>query len=312
MDKDLSITKHNDLITAGYRLTLTEMQIVLYGASLINPIKNEFPRVYEIDVKQFAKLFNRDHGDVYNQVKDAIMSNFWEREFTFQDQYETDRDGNTVRTRMRWITTVKYSDKTGFLKVFFNPEIQKYLHSLKHNFTSYYIKQVSQFKRFYSIRFYEIAIMYLNKSQVGKAVFNLDIADLKDILEVKEKYKRFCDLKSKVLESSRKEINKHSDIRLSYEVIKQGRSPKKIKFTVTRKANINNHFDSSRGLLEQNIQINPATIEKANQLLSKSGLRWDIYDLEQQFYEFAQKKGKPQNIDKAFLGFVQHKIKIGH
>ena len=131
MASSFSITKHNDLITSAYRLTLTEMQIVLYGISLVNPVDDKFPRTYEINIKKFSEMFNRKHSQVYRDVKDAIMKRFWDREFTFHDKYETNRLGELVRARVKWVTTVKYSDKAGFIKIYFNPEIEEYLHNLK-------------------------------------------------------------------------------------------------------------------------------------------------------------------------------------
>ena len=123
MKKSFCVTKHNDLITSAYRLTLTEMQIVLYGISLINPIDNKFPRTYEINMSTFSKMFNKHIKNTYRDVKEAIMKRFWEREFTFKDKYETNKLGELVRARVKWVTTVKYSDKAGFIKIYFNPEI---------------------------------------------------------------------------------------------------------------------------------------------------------------------------------------------
>ena len=106
MSDSFSITKHNDLITSAYRLTLTEMQIILYGVSLVNPTDGKFPRSYEINIKKFGDMFNRNHCEIYNDVKEAIMKRFWEREFTFHDKYETNLLGETVRARVKWVTTV--------------------------------------------------------------------------------------------------------------------------------------------------------------------------------------------------------------
>lgn len=308
MESKLTVTKHNDLITASYRLTLTEMQIILYGASLINPIADEFPRTYEIDIKRFSRMFQREHNDVYGAVKTAIMSRFWEREFTFQDQYEKDKQGNKVRTRVRWITTVKYSDEVGFIKIFFNPEIQPYLHKLKKNFTSYYIEQVSKLKRFYSVRFYEISLMNLNKSTKLKSIFKMELKEIREIFEVNKKYKRFCDLKSRVLEPSRKEINKHSDITLNYEVIKRGRTPHEIKFTVTKKKPPKEQQISFDGSTETPKKIGQKTLEKAKKMTIEARTGWDFYVIEQQFYDFIKTKGAPDNLDGAFIGFVKKKI----
>jgi len=35
---------------------------------------------------------------------------------------------------------------------------------------------------------------------------------------------------------------------------------------------------------------------------------WDIYAIEQQFYDYIRKKGQPESIEGAFLGFVKKKV----
>ena len=304
-----SITKHNDLITSAYRLSLTEMQIILYGVSLVNPVDGKFPRSYEINIKKFGEMFNRSHKDIYSEVKEAIMKRFWEREFTFHDKYETNRIGELVRARVKWVTTVKYSDKAGFIKIFFNPEIEDYLHNLKASFTTYYITQVSKFRRFYSVRFYEISVMYLNKSKVNKTIFNIKIGDIRDILELKEKYKRFASMTQYVLKPSMHEINTLSDIKISYEVIKIGRTPHELRFSVSR-PQAKCSFDSVGGKEDdlRHQKVSCGALEKAKILSHSANTGWDIYVIEQQFYSFMKSKGTPDNIDGAFIGFVKKKI----
>ena len=312
MAKSFSITKHNDLITSAYRLSLTEMQIILYGVSLINPIDGKFPRKYEINIKKFGEMFNRSHSEIYYEVKDAIMNRFWDREFTFHDKYETNRVGALVRAKVKWVTTVKYSDKAGFIKIFFNPEIEDYLHNLKNNFTTYYIKQIAKFKRFYSVRFYEIAAMNINKSKNNKAFFRITLVDLKDILELNNKYPRFCDLKQRVLEPSCSEINRHSDLKISYEAIRTGRQVTDLKFCVYRKEGKVVFENKINEITTQNDnqvnRVSPKTLEHTKNLTSLANTGWDIYQIEEQFYSFMKSKGAPKNIDAAFIGFVKKKI----
>ena len=310
MQSGFSITKHNDLVTSAYRLSLTEMQIILYGISLINPMDGRFPRAYEINIKKFGEMFNRKHSEIYNDVKDAVMRRFWDREFTFHDKYETNRVGEVVRARAKWITTVKYSDKAGFIKIFFNPEIEEYLHNLKNKFTTYHIKQISEFKRFYSVRFYELFVMHLNQSKVNKAVFKVSIVDIRDIFDLKNKYRRFSNLKNNVLDPALKEINDLSDLQGSCTIIKQGRTPNEIKFIVTRPDPCLEEpvvlAMKQKGSRRKRVSTN--ALEKAKIISLLAGTGWDIYTIEEQFYDFMKKKGEPDSVDGAFIGFVKKKV----
>ncbi len=290
------VTKSNALIEAGYRLSLTEMQIVLYGISLINPLQKDFPLKYAIDVKRFSDIFNRSHGQIYNEIKDAITKRFWERDFSYIDE-----NGKTVTNR--WLTQISYHDATGFMQIKFSEEIQPYLHQLKKHFTTYGIEQIAQFKSIYSVRIYEYSIMHLNKSKKNKYHFTLLVEELKKKLELGDKYQRFCDFKTRVLERAKKEINKHSDLNLTYKIVKLGRSPNKIEFTVTRKA--------EKALTHQkppSDKLSPTMIEQAKAIVRQAGTGWDIYAIEQQFYDYIRQKGNPSNLEGAFIGFVKKKV----
>jgi Plasmid encoded RepA protein len=56
--------------------------------------------------------------------------------------------------------------------------------------------------------------------------------------------------------------------------------------------------------------VSSALMEKAKEIGLKAGTGWDIYAIEQQFYEYIKKKGIPEKFDAAFLGFVRKKVKI--
>lgn len=153
------------------------------------------------------------------------------------------------------------------------------------------------------MRIYEIAIMYLNASSKQKTVFNKIISDLKHNLDISSKYKKFSDLKKRVLEHARKEINRHSDITINYEVIKLGRSPHAVKFTVTRK---NKHTEPK--VITEKMAVPTKTLEQAKRLVLQANTGWDLYSIEKQFYAFIKTKEAPENLDGAFIGFVKRKI----
>ena len=296
MKTTLSVTKSNALIEAGYRLSLTEIQIILYGIGLINPLQKDFPMTYRIDIDRFAQTFNREHGQIYSEVKEAVLKRFWERDFSYVDE-----KGKTVT--LRWLTKIVHEDKTGYLEIKFSEEIQPYLHQLQRNFTTYYIEQISKFKSIYSIRFYEFSIMFLNKGKLESGKFPLLVSEIKQRLDINEKYSRFCDFKARVLEPAKKEINEFSDLNFNYKVIKLGRSPYQIEFTVTKKQNpvaLENNA--------QKIKVSTATFEKAKKLVLEAKTGWDLYAIEAQFYAYVQKAGVPNNLESAFLGFVKKKI----
>jgi len=294
------ITKSNSIINSSYRFSLNELRIVLYGLSHINPRSDEFPMFHRIHIRELAEFYNigeKDRGSFYDNIKDALLNKFWNREFSYYDE----ELGETVRRT--WLTEIRYGRKDGTLAYEYNPKIKDQLQQLAKRFTSYFLVNIANMKSAYAVRLYEISIMYLNASKQSEITFTKTIEDLKHQLNVTDKYKYFFNFKARVLESAKKEINKHSDIKFIYKVKKLGRSPHEIEFTVSKK--------EKRLLLPLNSssqKLSPSILEKAKKITLDTGTGWDIYVIEQQFYDFTKKKGQPESLEGAFLGFVRRKV----
>ena len=301
----MKITKSNAIVNSSYRFSLNEMRIVLYGLSHIDPTAKEFPLFHRIHIRDLAEFYNigeKDRGSFYDNIKHALLNKFWTREFSYFDE----ELGEVVKRQ--WLIEVRYGRKDGSLAYHYNPLIQKELQQLAKRFTSYFLTNVANMKSSYSIRIYEIAVMYLNASGKSKTIFTKKIEDLKHNLDISDKYSRMHNFKARVLEHARKEINQHSDITLNYEIIKFGRSPHEIKFTVTQKKARKEPQLSFDGSTTHPLRISPVTLEKAKKMTLNARTGWDFYAIEQQFYDFIKTKGAPENVDGAFIGFVKNKI----
>ena len=295
------ITKSNAIINSSYRLSLNELRIVLYGLSHIDPMAKEFPLFHRINIKELAEFFDigeKDRGSFYDDIKDALIRKFWERDFSYYDEKLE------MVVKRRWLIEVRYGGKNGTLAYHYNPLIKDQLQQLAGRFTSYSLSNIAKMKSAYSVRLYEIAIMSLNASKKPKTTFTKSIVELKNHLGVSDKYKHFYHFKPRVLEVAKKEINKYSEIKFNYEVKKLGRAAHRIEFTVSKKS-----LEKLTPLLSSQQKIlSTITIEKAKQIIMTAGTGWDIYVIEQQFNEFTRKKGTPDNLEAAFLGFVRKKV----
>ena len=306
MMNNIKVTKSNSVINSSYRLSLNELRIVLYGLSHINPTSSDFPLFHRINVRELAEFYNigeKDRGSFYDDIKKALVTKFWEREFSYFDVVLEEV------VKRRWLIEVRYGKKDGTLAYHYNPMIKNQLQLLAKQFTSYFLENVANMKSIYAIRIYEIAIMYLNASRKTKSIFTKDIAQLKHHLDISEKYNHFYHFKARVLEKARNEINKHSDIRLSYDVIRHGRTAKDIRFFVSFKDKNAPKQEEQLVLPHvKSITLSPITIENAKTILLHATKRLDIYDLIEQFKAYAQHKGTPDNVEAAFLGFVKRKL----
>ena len=105
-------------------------------------------------------------------------------------------------------------------------------------FTSYELLSVSGLKSSYSVRVYELARQFLNTGWRY-----IDLKDFRVMLELENRYPVCTDLRKRVLDRACNEINKKSDLILSYKIIKKGRSVHAIKLTVDKKIQSELKFD---------------------------------------------------------------------
>lgn len=226
MGNKLRISKSKSLVHASYRLSLDEKRVVQYAIAKVNPFKHFSGQAYCFSVLDFAECYGLDKKSCYIQANGAIDQLF-ERQVTYWD------DEKKMNTTCRFIIN-KFDDEKGVVGVRFSDEMHKMLVNDK-DFLSYAIKHTVAFTSVSSMRIYEILLYQLQRSPIKKLVKNFNINEIKETLGLGDKYKRFADFRIRVLDPAKNQINKHSDIQISYVVIKAGRVPTHIKFTAKYK-----------------------------------------------------------------------------
>lgn len=234
MKKTELVVKSNRLIEASYRLSLNEQRIILYAISRSREEqKGLFPDLpVIIPASSFLKQFpSVTKSNVYNQLRDA-MDALYERSVTL---YDTDPDTGLDRvSKTRWISKAAYVDGAGNIQVVFTPEVIKYIIRLESEFTSYQLEKVGHMTSAHAVRIYELLAQ--NKD-IGKRILNL--AWLREALQLTpSEYKLNADFIRKVIDVSVNQINRHSDITVSYESKKTGRAITDFSFKIKGKEQI--------------------------------------------------------------------------
>lgn len=230
-DKPVSISKQqsffvakaNDLIQQSrFSLTMQQNKIMLYLISKIRP-NDTGTEMYSISIREFCKVCNieYDSGKNYSDVKAALK--------TLADKSVWVKiDGND--TLLRWINRLKINNETHCIELTFHEDMIPYLYDLRAHYTRYSLENVLTMKSKYGIRLYELlkSYEYLEK----EITFTLD--ELKQRLDAN--YKRYPDFRRYVLEAALYDINRVSDIRVSYEArsSNNSRSVNQIAFTIRR------------------------------------------------------------------------------
>ena len=217
MKKDL-VVKTNRLNQAFQTLTLSELHIIQLaivdaretgtGLSTDTPLR--------ISAARYAEVFGTTLQNAYQRMKEAEETLF-NRRFSFFDE-----DGKLVKSR--WIQQVKYLDDEGAIEIVFTLAVVQGISKIdgvKEFFTQYLLSQTASLTSVYSARLYELLIQW--RSTGKTPVFQLKT--FRDQLGIGvNEYQRMDHFKTRILDLAVKQINQYTDITVTYDQQKKGRS----------------------------------------------------------------------------------------
>jgi len=221
--RDHLVVKRNDLIQKSrYQMSLQEQKIVLYLISKVKPDDKNFKEQL-FSIKEFCLVcgIDDDNGKNYGNIKNTLK--------TLSDRsiWITLEDGS--ETTLRWVNKVTINKHSGLIKLQLDEDLKPYLLDLQENFTQYHLIYTLAMQSQYSIRLYELL-----KSYQFKGCISFDIGELKRLLFA-EQYERFPDFKRRVIDMATREINKLTDIQITYELTKEGRKFNEVCFEIHQK-----------------------------------------------------------------------------
>ena len=208
------VAKDNELIqTASYKLSAEEQKLVCYVISKIKPTDKPFQK-YTISALDFAEVCGIDKRHVYRDFKNISDS--------LKQKSRWIQIGDDV-TDFQVFNEPTYNEKNGSLSVYLNSRLHKYLLNLVEKggeYTQYELWNVLSLKSKFSIRLYELFRSYAYQS---KKEFDLD--KLRGLLCV-ENYTLYADFKRRVLDKAIDEINRYTDLNVSFKAVSKGREHK--------------------------------------------------------------------------------------
>ena len=119
----------------------------------------------------------------------------------------------------KWLVDIKCSE-----------EVLPYMFEMKKNYFTYELWNALKLKSVNQVRMYEVLKQY---EKIG--VRTIEIDELKRMLGIgKNQYSRFQDFRRKVLELCQEALERYTDIKYTFEPIKQGRKFHALKFNITK------------------------------------------------------------------------------
>lgn len=219
------VVKENELIKSSYDLSTNEQRLILASIASLNSKANlTSEQPIDISVEDYYELFNGQiqKANIYAYLLQASNSLFEKTIYIYPEQ--------GVRIKLRWLSKIIHDENTSMVSLQYSKDIIKYLSTIETNFTKYKLENIAQFQSQYSIRFYEWFKQYEDFEQTV-----ITIEEIRERLRLENKYPDMGNFKKRVIDTALREINKFSDLQITYKTIKQGKSIKAYKFEIAQK-----------------------------------------------------------------------------
>lgn len=218
-EERMLVVKDNALINASYNLDLVEQRLILLAIVEAREsgrgINSNDP--LSVHAESYVNQFGVHRNTAYEALKVAC-DNLFARQFSYQ---EINARGNAENVKSRWVSEIRYIDSEATVKLIFAPVIVPLITRLEEHFTSYELEQVAKLQSRYSTRLYEMLSAW--RSTGKSPVFELELFR-RQLGVGLEDYKAMSDFKRNVLEKAIQQINDSTDITVSYDQHKKGRT----------------------------------------------------------------------------------------
>ena len=260
------VVLQNRVVECYRSMSLDEKRLFIMATPLARTTKISSNDPIFISSSEFSKECGIDLSTAYTALELAS-----ERLFTRFFGYTAE---NGDRVKMRWVNKVIYKAGQGGSELYFSDEVLLLLREFDalNPYTKYKKEVVLRLKKDYSLDFYHLA-----KKHQTMGGFQISLDELFEQLGLPESYRRIGNLKDRVIKPSLDEITANTDIDLSYENVKRGRSVVGFKFTVKEKPKpkvIETKRD--KNTIDMFCNLTDAQVQKYSSILSKVS---DISDL---------------------------------
>jgi len=214
---------HNVLIQqTEYRLSLTEVKIILYIISKITPYDKPNEE-YTFSIKEFCLACNykqSDGGNRFDFIR-GIMRQLRKKDIIIHPTKDTELITG-------WFAEAELNKKTNEFTVSFANKVKPYLFHLTQNFTSIWLECVLPMDSIYGI----LLFMYLSSIKYKGFKHTIEIEELRHLMGCDGKYEQSSDVRKYIIEPAMKDINTYTTLEVDYKFIKTGRKATHIEFNI--------------------------------------------------------------------------------
>jgi plasmid replication initiation protein len=234
------VWQHNRLAEARYELTAREQKLLLYVIAMIEPEDDQLKR-YVVNVAEFAELAHLDKDHLYQELRDLAQS-LKRKPLVIPNHFDS-VTGRNVDLVTSWFDSAMIGRTgAGYFAVTISADLKGYLLQVKREFFRFRLFQVMQMRSSYAIRLYQWLKRWEFRHTVEVSVAELRIhvgaTGVDERGKPKENLALYPDFKRRAIRPAIQEINKRTDLRVTFSEIKANGSKavEKLRFTISTKA----------------------------------------------------------------------------
>lgn len=211
------VVQSNSLINACYRLSLNELRL-LYAVLAQVPTDEVITddQMYDIDIKFYREIFTDEEN---NQAAYRAMKRSVDKIFTRSVNYFYRKR----HYKFSWVQEAWFDPTKGKMALRFSKPVCNELSMIRDSFTKYNLLDTKGFRSSYTFRFYQ---WFKQTADIGWRDMKVD--EIREKLQLGDKYQTMSLFKKNVLDLAIYEINKTTNLKVSYTQDKRG--PKIIGF----------------------------------------------------------------------------------
>lgn len=229
-DKSLKIRKirqANEFVESPYAMELTVHEIKIIEYLIADCREEDYELIgkkqgkeYNYTATQLATILNTSLSRVVTDG-DKLSNNITQKRII----HKTFNDKKEIEEFLYLPIIISAEYKSGLFKFELNYKILPFFININKNFTEYQLHYLLSLRSSYAIKIYKLLYQYKNiKSRTFKVV------DIKEQCGLADKYPQYKNFKQSIIVPSITQINELTDLNVTFNEIKLGRSVDKIEF----------------------------------------------------------------------------------
>lgn len=222
------VVQSNDLIrnvrTLRYGLTIQQQRILVFLISKIGKNDRDLKRI-KFNISEYCDVCNlKKNGAEFDRIKESLKG------LRDKSYWITNEQGDQIL--FAWVDSLIIR-KNKSVEVILSEALTPFLLNLSRSFTAYELCNALCLRRRYSLRLYELLKSYL---WLGR--WEVNINEFRETMHLQDRYPLYKELKRCVIDESLEEIEKYTDLKVSYSTTRKGRSIDSICFYIEQKKNV--------------------------------------------------------------------------